>query len=390
MAARALAGLAIVTAVAAGFGVPVQAQGTSPPPSSFGSVQALAGCGLTTYIDTSNDNNIETSAVQNCSSITPLHNGAQIGVIQQAVDGLQTQILGSVLPGFGPSIFASGRYAATSHNGETLRINPTFKGPGYDTTEVSGLANAEFALSKQQNSSMRAGFYAGYANIDVNYAFQQAKGANDSGMFGAYGLYTLGQSYVMAMATGDIGQTDYTLRDIGNRGSYDTKGVLASLTAGHVLSLSPNWFLDVRGSLGYGHHLGDSHIARATVATSGDFRVGETEHEVFFGTATLTLYTIVKSGGTVYQPFVKVGIKNEFDEKSTLKIPAQIVTAGGLETTITGKTIRFSDADLYGNAEVGINAQLSKNWEGGVAAYVSGSSDELTYGGRVGLKYKFD
>ncbi|MGQ0671417.1 MAG: autotransporter outer membrane beta-barrel domain-containing protein [Hyphomicrobium sp.] len=282
-----------------------------------------------------------------------------------------------------PGVFPTGRLAHSEHDGQTVSNgNDRFKLAGYDVDEYSGYVNLQFEGRPSANSVLRIAPFIGGANVDVGYDGNLANADNDSMMGGVNILYAVGQTYGVVLVAFDSGKTSYDLPTINQEGRYRTTGYALTAALGHTMQAGNNIFVDVRGGLAYSEHEGDGHTTRTNdPANSVPITIGKSQHELFTGSLNMMLFTVWNTGETRVRPFVKGGVKFEFDEDNTLELPAQLgIQAGKLS---------FEDDDIYFNVESGLHINVGQNWDFVGSGYYEGSGDEDIFGGRFAIQYKF-
>ena len=163
-----------------------------------------------------------------------------------------------------------------------------------------------------------------------------------------------------------------------NRYKYSTTGFISSLTAGQVLTLSTSSsgpMLDFRGSVGYTWNNGDHFLN-----VNGD------EFEVKFSTGTakvaVTLFAnLGLQNNAVLRPFVQGYVRQEWAYHHELAF----IQSGTGDRSLSA----YDQSHTYPGVDAGLTYAFQNITLGG-AAYVEGSSDERTLGGRVSASWKLN
>ncbi len=318
------------------------------------------------------------------------------------VINLQNQIIGGILSG-NPGVFPTGTLTRTQKGSQKASVNPTFLTPSVERIDSSVLAsgrlNLSSALGLASDTNLMVGGFAGWAGVGTDFNSNAAlrqlginrvgEASNSSFMGGVFGAYVVGSTYAVFIASGDVGETETANFATGGTGTYDTSGYVVSGALGTVLTLSTSGGglkdagpqnavkLDVRGALTYSDHEGDEFTDSAGV------NFGESETEIFSGSASLKLFLEQYSGNVLNRPYIQVGVKHRFEFDSTLTLPAQ--TFGG--TQIATTSIDFDDDETFFNVEVGNELISGDGYKLNISGYYEGSDDTDTYGGRLGIGF---
>jgi outer membrane immunogenic protein len=298
----------------------------------------------------------------------------------------------------GLSAFSTGRLRASDH--EALRaVNgapDASNGPyPYDTHEYSTFGNIVVAIpGTVLGGQLKLSGFVGHNVVSLDLKSdrvhsldpdQSGSAFNHSLIAGGTILWSLANTYALATVVGNVGQS--TLKDavddchVGfchhNRYNFDTTGVIASVTAGHVFELAgksgPK--LDVRGSLGYTHNSGDTFTNVFADQQTYTF-------SSWTGTGTATLFSnMTLSEGALLRPYIAGYIRQEWGYRNKL----EATQSDGL---FLGEFF-YQQKHLYAGIDAGLTyAQGDTTF--GASLYYEGSGDERTLGGRLGVSQKLD
>jgi outer membrane immunogenic protein len=305
--------------------------------------------------------------------------------------------------GVGLNTFSTGRLRSSDHDALSV---PPGGDPGngpfpYRTSEVSAFSNIVVAmpgtvLGGQLKLSGFVGSNAVYLqlksdSVNILDPDQDGRARNESLIFGGTALWSKQNTYALATLVGTVGQS--TLKDSvddcykasdgypadfchHNRYSFNTAGLISTLTAGQVFDLGgksgPK--LDVRGSVGYTHNAGDTFTnvftdtQRYTLST-------------FTGTGGVTLFTnMVLQDKSLLRPYIQAYVRQEWGYDNKLNFNIAGVGPG---------TVQYDQAHLYGGLDGGV-AYVQGNTTFGASLYYEGSGSERTLGGRLGVSQKLD
>ena len=283
-----------------------------------------------------------------------------------------------ITPTFG--VFASGQLAHTEHDGFSISANDvTVDGPSFDADDFSAAISLDFNIAKQfdfeDRYGLNLGLFGGYASTDVGMgAFRgfdlPGDADNQSGMFGGYGLFRSGFTYVLVAATTFIGQTDVFNGVLNTSGSYDTEGYAITGSVGHIFALDDDLRFDLRGGL-----LGVTFTGSDYVDSGGN-QFGETE--ISFGAIKFEpgIYKDMKlDNGMVFSPYARADLQQRFGYENT--------------SSIDGVEIDFDDADFSAALSTGFNLKMTRTAT--MSGEVRGklSDDSTTLGAKLGLKVQF-
>jgi outer membrane immunogenic protein len=303
----------------------------------------------------------------------------------------------------GLNTFSTGRLRSSDHDALSV---PPGGDPGngpfpYRTSEVSAFSNVVVSvpgivLGGQLKLSGFVGSNAVYLqlksdSLNILDPDQDGRARNESMIFGGTALWSKQNTYALATIVGTVGQS--TLKDSvddcykasdsypadfchHNRYSFNTAGFIGTLTAGQVFDLAgksgPK--LDVRGSIGYTHNVGDTFsnvftdTQRYTLST-------------FTGTGGVTLFTnMVLQDKSLLRPYIQGYVRQEWGYDNKLNF--NIVGSGP-------GTVQYDQAHLYGGVDGGV-AYVQGNTTLGASIYYEGSGSERTLGGRLGVSQKLD
>lgn len=278
------------------------------------------------------------------------------------------------------SVFASGQFAHTEHDGFDVSGNGfTGAGPSFDVDEFSAAISVDFNAAKHfafdQQYGLNLGLFAGYASADVGFgAFRGfdtiGDATNRSGMFGGYGLFRSGFDYLLVAATAFLGGTDVFNGVLGTTGSYDTEGYGLTASVGHIFVLDERMRFDLRGGLLGVVFDGDDYV------DSGGTRFGASR--ISFGAIKFEpgIYADYALGnGMTISPYARLDLQQRLGYTNYAEIG--------------GRRVDFDDADFSAAAMAGFNLKLSETAT--MSAEVRGklSSDSSTLAGKLGVKIAF-
>ena len=222
---------------------------------------------------------------------------------------------------------------------------------------------------------------------------QFGKASNESSLFGANVLWSKGSSYALATIVGFWGETHLTdaidfcgtpgpgTQCTARRYNFDTGGYVASLTGGHVFALSgrpDGLMLDIRGVATYTDHTGAGFLN-----FQGDFQKYWFSVGTLTGSATLFM-NLPMSGSALLRPYVQGYVRQEIGYNNKLYFdfldPAEVPNAAARH---------WDQAHTYGGVDLGVS-YVKGNMTLGSSIYFDASSDEHTFGGRVGVSWKLN
>ena len=283
-----------------------------------------------------------------------------------------------ITPTFG--VFASGQLAHTEHDGFSISANDvTVDGPSFDADDFSAAISLDFNIAKQfdfeDQYGLNLGLFGGYASTDVGMgAFRgfdlPGDADNQSGMFGGYGLFRSGFTYVLVAATTFIGDTDVFNGVLNTSGSYDTEGYAMTGSVGHIYVLDNDLRFDLRGGL-----LGVTFTGSDYVDSGGN-QFGETE--ISFGAIKFEpgIYKDMQlDNGMVFSPYARADLQQRFGYENT--------------SSIDGVEIDFDDANFSAALSTGFNLKMTQTAT--MSGEVRGklSDDSTTLAAKMGLKVQF-
>lgn len=305
---------------------------------------------------------------------------ALMDIVDDAIEadvGLANGPPPALSPPFG--VFASGQLAHTEHDGFTISKGPfVITGPAFDVDEFSAAVSLDFNAAKhfglENEVGLNLGLFGGYASAKVNadaFGFFPPSGeaTNRSGMFGGYGLYRRGTSYLLVAASAFLGNTDVESTGLSS-GSYGTQGYAMTGSVGRIFNLTDRVRFDLRGGL-----LG--------VTFSGDeytdtFDDSYEKSRLSFGAVKFEpgIYADFQLGnGMVISPYARADLQQRFGYSNT-------ASASGVES-------EFDDADFSAALSGGFNLKMSPSTT--VSSEIRGkwSEDSSTVSGKLGLKVAF-
>ena len=215
---------------------------------------------------------------------------------------------------------------------------------------------------------------------------QFGKASNSSIIAGGTALWYKQNTYALATVVGTLGQSTLkdTVDDCGhpfgcnnNRYNFNTAGFIGTMTAGHVLDLGgksgPK--LDLRGSLGYTHNVGEQFNNVFTDKQTYTF-------STWTGTGAVTLFTnMTLQDNALLRPYIQGYLRQEWGYRNELEaIQSDGVFLGNFT---------YDQKHLYGGVDAGFT-YAQGNTTFGASIYYEGSGSEQTLGGRLGMSQKLD
>lgn len=274
--------------------------------------------------------------------------------------------------GVGIAGFASptGRLRHTDHDG--LREKSTGVRTGsFEIDEGSIFANASYDLPGTYfGGKVRVNGLLGYNRLSQDYDVGGAKTDIDAFIYGGSYLWSKGSFYTMSLIIGVSGDADATTPGGvagGGRYDYDVSGYFTNSVIGYTFDWPGNgWRFDLRAGLG--HY--DIDTNRFEFAANNLKIKGVAE--AWNASITGTLFTLVNYNGGTLRPYILASYKNVFDED--IEVKGDFVA-------------EFDQADDFGKFELGFDyAQGILTY--GAAGYTEFSSDETTFGARLGVSVK--
>ncbi len=281
-------------------------------------------------------------------------------------------------PGFG--VYASGQFAAVSHDGFTVSDGTnSLQGPPFTAHDFSLAGSVELDLAKyygfDQTYGLNVGLFGGYASSDVTMDSIQGLGSignadNKSGMIGTYGLFRTGMSYGLVSATTFIGQTDINNDILDSTGNYDTIGYALTGSVGHIFPLGDKWKFDLRGGALWASFEGDAFTdSQGNEFGKSKVSFGALKFEPgFYGDFAL-------DNGMAISPYARLELQQRIGYSNT--------------ASIAGMDFEFDDADFSVALSSGLNLQLSKTTTLSGELKTKFSSDSQSLAGKIGIKAKF-
>jgi hypothetical protein len=338
------------------------------------------------------------------SSVGQAANAATAQSLREAVEGQQKEMLGSAGGGgvgaaIGIGAVPSGRLRFSDH--EALKNDappsPTNLRLDWETREASAFGTFIYTVpGSVLGGQMKLTGVVGHNWLSLKMksnsqfqldATQSGKANNESFLFGGSALWSQKNTYLMGTVIGFMGETE--LKDSidgcpcppAHRYTFDTSGFVGSFTAGNVfpLSKSPTGpMLDIRGVASYTQNIGDSFFNDAP--NGGDQQKYKFSMWTLTGSATL-FSNITMANSALLRPYVQTYVRQEVGYSSKL----HFIEAGGAPAGL----VHYEQAHTYGGVDVGATYTQGKMTLG-AAAYVDGSADELTFGGRLGASWKLN
>lgn len=277
---------------------------------------------------------------------------------------VQQQLNLGVGGGLGAFATPTGRLRHTEHDGLVVKGTGGTRTGAFEVDEGSVFGSVNYDLPGTYfGGRVRVNGLIGYGRLQQDSEVPNGFSADiDSVIYGGSYLWSQGSFYSMSLIIGLSGDAD--ARNAGASYSYDVSGYFTNSVMGYTFDLSSGWRFDVRGNLG--HY--DVSTDRFTVAGVTYKGVSEAWNVGLTG----TLFTIVETGGGTLRPYIQAAYKNVFDEDIKLK--------GDF-------TAAFDQADDYGKVELGFDYVVGQ-FTYGAAGYTEFSSDESTFGARLGVSVK--
>lgn len=276
-------------------------------------------------------------------------------------------------------VFASGQLAHTEHDGFKISRGPSLTtGPDFDVDEFSAAVSVDFNAAKHfgldNELGLNLGLFGGFASAKVNadaFGFFPPSGeaTNRSGMFGGYGLYRRGTSYLLVAASAFLGNTDVESTGFSS-GSYGTQGYAMTGSVGRIFNLTDRVRFDLRGGL-----LGVTFTGDEYADTLGN-PYGKSR--LSFGAIKFEpgIYADYQLGnGMVISPYARADLQQRFGYSNT--------------ASVFGVESNFEDADFSTALSAGFNLKMSPSTT--VSSEIRGkwSQDSSTVSGKLGLKVAF-
>ena len=359
------------------------AQGLPGTQASLFTYQVLAGpAGL--FVRATPSNFGFALAPQNAADVSAIETAldALYGINRDALDidlglanGTQKAQIASTF-----SVFASGQFAHTEHDGFTISANGlSGDGPSFGADDFSAAISLDFDAAKHfafdQEYGLNLGLFAGYASTDVNLdpflGFDNVGDAtNRAGMIGGYGLFRKDFNYALVSATAFLGETDIFNGVLNASGNYGTKGYAVTGSIGHIFKLSDTLRFDLRGGL-----LGVTFRGDDYTDSNGNQYGGS---EISFGALKFEpgIYMDRQlENGMTFSPYARAELQQRFGYTNTASIDTVKVD--------------FDDADFSAALLTGFNLKVTPSTT--VSGEVRGklSADSQTIAGKLGLKFVF-
>ncbi|HML41377.1 MAG: hypothetical protein JNN24_17085 [Hyphomicrobium zavarzinii] len=328
-----------------------------------GSAQAQSPC---YYYDTFSGSYVSAYSECNESASGTSAVGANLSAIGEGFVQQQLNI------GFGGFTSPTGRLRHTEHDGLTEK-STGIRTNGFEIDEGSVFANGSYDLPGTYfGGKVRVNGLLGYnrLSLDLDRApgdVTAGKTDIDAFIYGGSYLWSQGSFYSMTLIIGVSGDADAIDSLSGGRYSYDLSGYFSNSVMGYTFDWPGNgWKFDLRGALG--HY--DIHTDRFAFANGLGTIKGVSE--AWSGSITGTLFTVFDYNGGTMRPYILASYKNVFDED--IKVKGDFVA-------------EFEQANDFGKVEVGFD-YVQGILTYGAAGYTEFSSDESTFGGRLGVSIK--
>ena len=298
----------------------------------------------------------------------------------------------------GLNTFSTGRLRGSNHDALIVPGggDPLAGGPyPYETKEYSTFGNIVVTVpGTVLGGQLKVSGFVGQNDVFLRLKSdsvhildpnQSGRATNQSIIVGGTALWYQQNTYALATLVGTLGQS--TLKDgvddcghiFGcnyNRYNFNTAGVIASVTAGHVFDLAGKTGpkLDLRGSIGYTHNEGDT-FTNITADTQ------KYSFSTWTGTAGVTLFTnMTLQDDALLRPYIQGYVRQEWGYDSKL----QFVQVG-----VGPGTVNYNQDHMYGGVDAGLT-YTQGNTTFGAAVYYEASGSERTLGGRLGMSQKLD
>jgi outer membrane immunogenic protein len=295
------------------------------------------------------------------------------------------------------SVFPTGRLRTSDHDGLRPPADDHFS---YKTTEASVFGNIVVAVpGTVLGGQVKVSGFVGRNELSLDLKSndiavldpnQSGSARNDSVIAGGTVLWSQKNTYALATIVGTWGQTTLkdSVDDCGyaspphptgcnhNRYNFNTSGFIGTVTAGQVFDLAgasgPK--LDLRGSVGYTHNVGDRFAN-----VFGDQQ--KYTFSTWTGTGAVTLFSnLTLQDNALLRPYIQGYIRQEWGYRNEFDF---LLTDG------TSGTVREDQKHFYGGVDAGLTyTQGSTTF--GAAIYYEASGDERTLGGRLGMSQKLD
>ena len=361
------------------------------------------------------NDNIEITYYSFCGEQVGATTGAVASSYGDAVTGLQNQVLNTTVFGLAAAqasgggvevgVFPTGRLRQTYHDGyKSVGGGPGVDLPSFSTSEGSAFGTLFLKLpSGAGGGQLQLGGFAGYDELfmkisanPLNDTFYASKARNESFLYGGYGLYTLGSSYLMLTLSGAEGTTKLSSQDPDSaESSYGVHGFIGSFTGGHIVALSPQTAkmplkLDVRAGVNYINMEGGEFLSPLTPPSQSPYRplnTYSTSLENWNGSLVLTLFSQIPSeSGGIWRPFVKGEFRQQLYYDNSVREVSTIFSNANTDTDVYN--YKFSQNGSAGGLEVGLDYVLP-GVTFNAAAFGELSGDRESFGGRIGAKFTF-
>ena len=345
------------------------------------------------------------------SSIGRAANAATGQSLRDAVEQQQSEFLGTYGVGGGTSgsigagASPTGRLRSSDHDALKLQSPPDDGNFAWKTKEGSVFGTGVYTLpGTVLGGQMKVSIFGGnnWLSLELKEgggntfsADQFGKARNESVIVGGTALWSQKNTYVLTSIVGMWGDTSLTdsIDDCGlggppdcavHRYNYNTSGFIGTLTAGQVfpLSKSPSGpMLDLRGSISYTQNIGDSFL-QDNALLPDVHHLQKYKFSVWTATAGVTLYNnITLQNSALLRPYIQGYVRQEIAYRNKLY--------ADLEGPTPPDLVHWDQAHTYGGVDVGATYALG-NMTLGAAAYLDGSADERTFGGRLGASWKLN
>lgn len=265
----------------------------------------------------------------------------------------------------GSSRHAGFHYQAGSGDGAAAGTAPSLR--SVDKVNLPGVlwdASSSFGLRR---GMLHVGVVGGVAESDVKIAsngylrdagIAQAGAAHlTSWSLGGFALVTTGSWYTAAALGGSWGRSEVDNLLLGATSDYRTSGFTSAWILGTIVPITSTIRFDLRGSLGYQHTVGESHVDTLGIG------YGEHVVETVNGSLSGRVFGVLRQDSVTIRPYLQAGLAHRFHQHNALQVE--------------GVGFTFDDADTSMFAATGIDLEV-------------GESLQLTIGGRRDHSADFD
>jgi hypothetical protein len=346
------------------------------------------------------------------SSVGRAANAATGQSLRDAVEQQQGEFLGTygvgggAGAGIGAGASPSGRLRGSDH--DALKVANPDNNFAWDTKEASVFGTGVYSLpGTVLGGQMKASIFGGHNWLSLEMKNgggnvldpdQFGKARNESVLVGGTVLWSQKNTYALATLVGFWGDTSLTdsIDDCGvlpapntcavHKYNFNTSGFIGTLTAGQVFPLSKSAsgpMLDLRGSVSYTQSMSDPFLNTHFDVANTSRQEQTYKFSTWTATAAATLFTnITLQNSALLRPYIQGYVRQEIGYNNKLLVIDQ-------DPTVAPDIVHYDQAHTYGGVDVGMTYTLGKMTLG-AAAYFDGSTDERTFGGRLGASWKLN